>query len=367
MGFVARRRFEVFTLSFLDVICCGFGAVVLLYTILVSHALPERVRRTDDLTGEVSKLEEEVLQGKRNLVVMRNTLQQAKAETASANSRATRLLETLQKQQEESAVFDADSLARRARIEKLKSDLKAMEEGTRRLEAAVVDEPPPVEQQGGGKVTAPRRYITGLTIKGRRVLILLDVSASMMDEDVVEVIRLRNTNEAVRRAARKWRRTLEIVDWLTAQMQAGKQYQVYGFNTSSTAILPDTRGSWLNGGDVSQQKKLMDTLDKLTPQGGTSLINAFTAARGLIPTADQVILITDGLPTQGATPPVLSKLVATPARMRFFDDASKAFGKFAPVDVVLMPMIGDNQAPYRLWGLARRTGGAFIMPSRDWP
>lgn len=362
-----RRKVEVFSLSFLDVICCGFGAVVLFYTIIVSQTGLERIRRTNDLTGEVRKLEEEVMQGTRNLVVLRNTLQKTQSETVSASSRATRLLETLQRQREESAVFSADSVARRARIEKLKADLRALEEGTRRLEAAVVDEPPPVEQQGGGKVTAPRRYITGLTIKGRRVLILLDTSASMMDADVVEVIRLRNTNEAVRRAARKWRRTLEIVDWLTSQLQAGKQYQVYGFNTSAGPILPDTRGSWLSGGDAGQQKKLMDTLDNVTPMGGTSLINAFTATRGLIPAADQIILITDGLPTQGATPPVLSKLVATPARLRFFDDASKAFGKYAPVDVVLMPMIGDNQAPYRFWGLARRTGGAFIMPSRDWP
>ena len=29
-----RRAFEVFTLSFLDCICCGFGAVVLFYTIV---------------------------------------------------------------------------------------------------------------------------------------------------------------------------------------------------------------------------------------------------------------------------------------------------------------------------------------------
>ena len=362
-----RRKFEVFSLSFLDVICCGFGAVVLFYTIIVSQTGLERIRRTDDLTGEVRKLEEEVINGTRNLVVLRNTLQKTQSETTHASSRATRLLETLQQQREDSAVFSADSLARRARIEKLKSDLRALEEGTRRLEASVVEEPPPIEQQGGGKVTAARRYITGLTIKGRRVLILLDTSASMMDADVVEVIRMRNMNEAARRAARKWRRTLEIVDWLTAQMPAGKQYQVYGFNTSASAVLPDTKGSWLGSGDVAQQKKLMETLDNLTPKGGTSLINAFTATRGLIPTADQIILITDGLPTQGATPPALSRLTTAPARARYFDDAVKTFGKFAPVDVVLMPMIGDNQAPYRFWGLARRTGGAFIMPSRDWP
>lgn len=362
-----RRRVEVFSLSFLDCICCGFGAVVLFYTIIVSQSGIERIRRTDDLTGEVRKLEEEVIEGTRNLVILRNTLQKTRSETVSASSRATRLLETLQKQREESSVFEADSLARRQRIEKLKADIKAIQEGTRRLEATSVEEPPPIEQIGGGKVTAPRRYITGLNIRGRRVLILLDTSASMMDADIVNVIRLRNSNEAVRRAARKWRRALEIVDWLTGNMPAGKQYQVYGFNTGVSAILPDTKNTWLSSNNGAQQKQLMDELDKLTPKGGTSLINAFTGIRGLLPTADQIILITDGLPTQAATPQVLSKYVSPKSRVNYFDEAAKAFGKYAPVDVVLMPMLGDNEAPYRFWQLARRTGGAFIMPSKDWP
>jgi hypothetical protein len=367
MANVRRRRVEVFSMSFLDVICCGFGAVVLFYTIISAQSGLERIRKTDDLTGEVSKLEEEVINGTRNLVILRNTLEKTQSETVSASSRATRLLETLVKQREESAVFSGDSLARRARIEKLKSDLKALQEGTRRLEASTVEEPPPIEQQGGGKVSAARRYITGLTVRGRRVLILLDTSASMMDADVIEVIKLRNSNEAARRASRKWRRSLDVVDWLTSQMSAGKQFQVYGFSTAAGPILPDTRGRWLSSNDAAQQKELMKTLDSTTPKGGTSLINAFTAARGLVPAPDQIILITDGLPTQGATRPALSKFASRNTRIRHFDEASKAFGKFSSIDVVLLPMIGDNQAPYSFWSLARRTGGAFIMPSRDWP
>ena len=33
-----RRAFEVFRLSFLDCICCGFGAVMLFYTIIRRRA-----------------------------------------------------------------------------------------------------------------------------------------------------------------------------------------------------------------------------------------------------------------------------------------------------------------------------------------
>jgi hypothetical protein len=37
-----------------------------------------------------------------------------------------------------------------------------------------------------------RQYLTGLKVGGDRILFLVDASASMMDETVVNVIRLRN-------------------------------------------------------------------------------------------------------------------------------------------------------------------------------
>jgi len=72
---VARRRsIEVFTLSFLDCICCGFGAVILFYTIVSAQSGVVRLRQTDVLTSEVSRLKEQVLTGERNLVVLRDAL-----------------------------------------------------------------------------------------------------------------------------------------------------------------------------------------------------------------------------------------------------------------------------------------------------
>ena len=66
---MARRKLEVFSLSFLDVICCGFGAVILLYTVLSAQSSMIRSRVTEDLSAAVSKLEEEVLVGARNGLV----------------------------------------------------------------------------------------------------------------------------------------------------------------------------------------------------------------------------------------------------------------------------------------------------------
>ena len=39
MALGKRREFEVFTLSFLDCICCGFGAIILLL-VLTTWAAP---------------------------------------------------------------------------------------------------------------------------------------------------------------------------------------------------------------------------------------------------------------------------------------------------------------------------------------
>ncbi len=64
----------------------------------------------------------------------------------------------------------------------------------------------------------------------------------------------------------------------------------------------------------------IDTLRALTPEGGTSLLNAFAAIRTLSPLPDQVVLVTDGLPTQGEDRP-LRRFVNVAQRARLFDEA----------------------------------------------
>src|SRR4029453_11328958 len=120
-------------------------------------------------------LEEEVLTATRNLVVLRNTLNKTESEAASASEKSAQLLAQLKANRVQMSAYDETSLARRERIEKLKADIRALEEGTRRLEAGAVDKGPPGQDlsafrnQGGD-----RRYITGIKVRGKRTLILLD-------------------------------------------------------------------------------------------------------------------------------------------------------------------------------------------------
>ena len=363
---MARRKTEVFSLSFLDVIACGFGAIVLFYTIIAAQAGVQRQERNDDLQAEVDRLEEQVLDGYKDLVVLRNSLESTD-EAVPAEGLAARIIEEKERLIQQLAEAEKDTLSRREAIERLKQDLKSLEEGTRRLSAGTPAPGQPGNRIKGFVGSGDRQYLTGLKVGGERILILVDVSASMMDETVVNVIRLRNMPETRRMAAEKWRRTVATVDWLTAQLPAKAKFQVYAFNTRVEALVAGSDGKWLDAGDAGALNDALQALRKVVPQDGTSLENAFAAAQSLTPRPDNIILITDGLPTQGAAPPAMRKTIDGAGRLKLFERALDKLPQGVPVNVILLPMEGDPLAPGAYWALARRTDGAFLSPARDWP
>jgi von Willebrand factor type A domain len=362
-----RRTVEVFSLSFLDCICCGFGAVILFYTIISAQSGLVRIHNTDGLMAEVNKLEEEVLIGTKNLIVLRNAVEKVEADKATAEKREKQLLADLKVNQLQMSAYDATSLARRERIEKLKADIQALEAGTRRLEGGAVDRAPLGQDIKAFRDTGgDRRYITGIKMRGKRVLILLDRSASMLHQDLVNIIVLRNQDEAKKRAASKWRRAVDTVNWIVAQLPPDAQFQIYDFNTKTEPVVASSAGKWQNANDPILRAKNVEALGALVPADGTSLINAFAAVKQMTPLPDQVILITDGLPTQGKSAG-FRKSIDAGARARLFDDAVGELPDKVPVDVILLPMKGDLPAAHRFWQLTRFTQGTLLMPAKDWP
>jgi len=363
---MARRKTEVFSLSFLDVIACGFGAIVLFYTIIAAQAGVQRQERNDDLQAEVDRLEEQVLEGYKGLVELRNSLESTD-EAVPAEGLAARIIEERERLEQQLAEAEKDTLSRREAIERLKQDLKSLEEGTRRLSAGTPSPGQPGTRIKGFVGSGDRQYLTGLKVGGERILILVDVSASMMDETVVNVIRLRNMPETRRMAAAKWRRAVGTVDWLTSQLPGKSKFQAYAFNTQAKALVAGSDGKWLDAGDAGALNDALQALRKVVPKDGTSLENAFTAAAALSPRPDNIIIVTDGLPTQGAGPPPVRKTVDGEARLRLFERAIAKLPSGVPVNVILLPMEGDPLAPGAWWTLARRSNGSFLSPARDWP
>jgi hypothetical protein len=258
-------------------------------------------------------------------------------------------------------------MARREHVNKLKADIRSLEEGTRRLEGGTTSKGPEGEKLRAFRGSGDRQYITGIKVEGERILILVDASASMLDETLVNVLRMRNLPDVQKLLAPKWRRAVLTVDWLSTQIPPQSNYQIYVFNTQPRPLLEGTGGKWLNGSEPQPLNEAITELKRTVPRDGTSLINAFNAIKEFNPLPVQIIIVTDGLPTQGATTPALRKAVDVDQRAKLFDQARTALPGKVPVSVILLPMEGDIPAPARYWRLARETGGVFMMPSRDWP
>jgi Mg-chelatase subunit ChlD len=361
-----KRSAEVFGLSFMDCICCGFGATILLYMILNSG----QGRRAKDALGpqrsETNRLEQEVLDGQANLVELRNTLERVRNEAATTQGLSTRLIDVVKQSEEELATFDQDTIARREHANHLKADLRSLEEGVKRLSGGA-----PSKEVPGDKVRrfvgdGDRQYLTGLKVGGQRVLLLVDASASMLAETIVNAVRRRLLPEADRVRADKWRHAVRAADWLTTQLPKDARFQIYVFDTEARSVLPGTEGTWLEAKDRKSLDSAIARLSGTAPQGGTSLENAFAAAAGLHPPPDNILLLTDGLPTQGQAPPK-GRTISGRERLKLFQRAVLALPKRVPVNTLLFPMEGDPMAAPAFWKLAMATGGSFLTPSQDWP
>jgi len=365
---VRRRQLDAFSMSFLDAVTCGFGAVILLYMVISAQSGVETHRKRNERAAEATRLEEQVLHGYKNLVVLRNTLEKTEDQTKQATGRTAAVLAQLQRMRDEAAQYSGDSLARREHVNKLKADVLSLEEGAKRLQGGGQEtKGPEGEQLRSFRGTGDRKYLTGIKVNGQRILILVDASASMLDETLVNVLRMRNLPDVQKMLAPKWQRAVRTADWISTQIPPESNFQMYAFNTEATVLMAGTDGQWLSGKDLKHLNGVIEGLKRTVPRNGTSLVNAFNVVSKFNPLPDQIMIVTDGLPTQGPAAPAIRKSVDAEQRAKLFDQSLSALPGKVPVSIILMPMEGDLPAPARFWRLARDTGGVFMMPAKDWP
>ena len=358
-----RRLLTPFSLSFLDIMSCGFGSVVLLFLIIKHNVDTNTIIPVDtrDQTSEVMLLEEEILEGRKNLAKTRNTISEIDEQLVEAQGMARRIMEKIQETR--SLAEQLSDTTSAVELDRLKLNIKELEEQKKQLQEEVRDTGDDVRRLVGD---GNREYLTGLKLGGKRILILLDVSGSMLDDTIVNIIRIRNMRDGIKRNAPKWVQTLRMVDWLTARFPRDSQYQVYVFNTKTRAALPGQEGKWLDVGNKADLNSVIEALGKIVPEGGTNLENAFAAIGKLRPRPDNVYLITDGLPTQGSRT-IRGTTITGKQRLNLFTRAVKQMPGGVPVNVILAPLEGDPEAAFAYWRLAMSTDGSFLIPSEDWP
>ncbi len=361
-----RRPTSTFSLSFIDSILCGFGSVVLLFLIVSANTLAHRKEVTRDLRSETNRLEQAVLDQRKELATLNNTLEDTDTERVRLEGLAAQLIRRLEDTHRQLAEFDKSNLARKAHLNRLKADVKSKEEATRRLQAGATRPVKEGDRLREFRGQGDRQYLTGLKVGGKRILMLVDASASMLGERIVDVVRRRNLPDAEKLRSAKWQRTVATVDWLSTQLPMSSKFQVYTFNEKAQPVVKGTAGRWLDAGDPKALNDAVAALRNVVPEKGTSLHNALTAVNTLRPRPDNIFLLTDGLPTRGKSKG-LRKTVSPEKRLSLYRSAVKELPSGVPVNIVLLPMEGDPRAASAFWRLAQTSKGSFFSPARDWP
>ncbi|MEM1411741.1 MAG: VWA domain-containing protein [Pseudomonadota bacterium] len=349
-----KRRPTPFSLAFLDIMACGFGAVTLLFLIL-RHDMVEIPTPDENLAAEIDLLQEDIRQAEADRVQLLNSLEDIELELVEAQGLSRRVITDLREAEE---TIQSDPLED---IAMLRRTVESLEAETSRME----------EIEFGDRVRqflgeGDRQYLTGMKLGGERVLILVDGSASMMADTVVNVIRRRNMDDPQKQGSPKWQWAIRTTEWLLAQLPPSSRFQLYVFNTEASPTVADTEGEWLDAADSLALEDAVDGLKGFVPGDGTSLENAFAVINSFPDLPDNIFLLTDGLPTQGAQPPAKA-MVSGEQRRRHFVAAVDVLPQGVPVNTILFPMEGDPEAAALYWQVAMITRGSFISPSRDWP
>lgn len=361
-----KRTLTPFSLAFLDIMFCGFGAVVLLVMILNGEVLRKREAQSADLRGELNRATalEELAQ--KHLTAVKQKVDEATLEERSLETRVERLEADTREVEHARATAQARILEIRRTTNRLQQEKEALERSTQIVRTRKPEVIKSDNRSIGFSGDGQRQYLTGLKLRGNRTLILLDASASMLDETVVNVVRRKLMSPARRRQAPKWQRAVRSAHWIIANLKLGTQFQVMAFNTSARPVVKGTAGRWLSSRSRTDLQAAIAGIYDLVPEEGTSLRNAFQISASLKPRPDSIILLTDGLPTQDTRPSGRS-LVTSDEREGYFRSAIAHVPPSVPVNIMLFPMEGDPSAAVLFWQLAIKTSGSFIAPSRDWP
>lgn len=361
-----RRQFEVFSMAFLDCMSCGFGAVILFFMIINSQVRETTDKDPSKLMAETKKIEVEILDSRKNLVLAKNTMEKLETETDTAEGQIAQIIALIEELREELSKYDAETLATIDRVEQLQVDIELLTEEVTRLLAMAAESEAEGNKLREFKGEGDRQYLTGLRLGGQRTLILVDRSASMLDDTIVNIIRRRNMSVAERLRSVKWRQVVASVDWLTAQFQPGSKFQIYMFNNTAEPVIRGSDGVWLDADDGTQLDEAVRILRRTVPKNGTNMRAAYAVASSLTPRPDNIILLADGLPTMDEAT-TSRRTISGRERYSMHYRALRELPAGVPVNIFLYPLEGDFEAPILYWILAFRSGGSFISVSRDWP
>ncbi|MCG8685090.1 MAG: VWA domain-containing protein [Desulfobacterales bacterium] len=350
-----KRKAEGFNLAFLDIMACGLGAVVLVFMLVKYHVVDTTAPEAERLKADVIRLEMESQELAQTLEKLLDVSQADADKIAALKAKIARLEQSLKQK-------NLSLSTKREQLAALKTDIK---------NKPIAKKEDVVEDDRGGE----ENYLMGLKVQGQRILILVDASASMTDEKLIDIIRRKNGTTAVKKAGPKWQRTRSTVRWLLARVPKSSRVAVVVFNETVNTL----GDGYFDARNPDLLNKVYRQVDELTPTGGTNLEKGLKKVKLMSPT--DLYLITDGLPTKGDSRYAglnpfancssllgRSDTISGECRVKLFRKTIKDNSPGgATVNVILFPIEGDPDAANEFWIWAATSGGMVISPALNWP
>lgn len=349
-----RRETEVFSLAFLDCICCGFGAVILVFILTITQKTNVDKADVDTARAKVAQARNDSAANLAELDRIAKVMAAAQLELQDVNAKNTQDQLRLTTRQREMLLMLQQTGALKDALHTLLGEKKA-------LPTEDVAAPVPIPN------VDRRQYLTGVKLQGEFIVFLVRTSGSMLDETIEAAAARLGDTDAQKREAPKWQRVIHSLIWMLGSLDRETHFQILFFNEETTSILPTRGDEWFSTKDRKTVSEIIKRLYDVVPQGGANLERAFTAIRFLPRLPDSIILLSDGLPTRSDSVPVLGE-IDEPTRIRFFEIAVKQLPPRIPVSTILFPLLtGDPAAPGLYWELANATRGALVSPAKSWP
>lgn len=352
-----KKKVDGFNLAFLDVMACGLGAVLMILIVLKFNA------NTSIPTDEVEKLSLE-------LSVLEDDAKATSTQNLSAQQALVAEQQASDELEQQIAQLLLQQQATQSAIDKQKAVIADLEQAI--AAAAPKQSDDPIEIQGSGE----EKYLLGLKMEGERIGILLDVSASMTAESLIDIFKRKVQSDTVKKQGPKWLRAQRILRWMLARLPKNSEVSVVAFSDKASAL---GKVGYTRISDTQGLATILGDAQKLVPDGGTNLQLGLQEISKQANDLTTLYLITDGLPTQltagsgfnnerNCKPSDRSQKTITGAcRLKVF---AHTFSRFAPrvkTHIVLLPLEGDSQAPVAYWNWANSTAGLMINPARTWP
>jgi hypothetical protein len=347
-----RRETEVFSLAFLDCICCGFGAMILVFILTIPQKTAIDRESLEEAQAKVRRMEHDVALSQQEVDRIAQSLAAAQVEVEDVNAKNTQDQLKLTDRQRELLLMLQQTGAMKDALSTLLGEKKALPTDD--------NAPLPIPN------TDRRQYLTGVQLRGDYILFLVRASGSMLGETIESAAARLQDSEAQKREAPKWLRTVHAVEWMIATLDPHTHFQIQFFNEDCTPALSDRKEEWFTADDREAVGAIVAKLNAVVPQGGANLERAFTTVRYMKQEPDSIVLFTDGLPTQSDSMPSVGE-VDQQQRTRFFEAAVHQLPQRIPVSTILMPMDGDPAAPGLYWELANASHGALVSPAKSWP